>query len=356
MASIDVFIPCYNYGRFLRQSVDSVRTQGIRELRILIIDDASTDDSLTVARELAQADPRIHVIGHPQNLGHIATYNEGIDWVEADYMLLLSADDLIAPGALRRAIDLMEAHPRMAFVHGRHVEFKEAAGAIIPLRCVRGHYVRLKEAAGPEEGSKAGATVLSGLDFIRQCCADVYNPVGTVTAVVRGRLQKQVGGYRPSLPHSGDFEMWLRLAAHGDVGMVHAVQGYTRIHESNMRHQYISGEHMVRDYRQRLAAFEAFFAEAKGLVPELPALAALARRRLAEEVFWDASRRFEAAGTDSVDELLALALAIDPAIARSPAWAKLRVKRVLGVRLSRFLLSLLERCRQRPPLLVGQKP
>ena len=63
------------------------------------------DDSEKVGTELASRDPRILYRRHLVNRGHIATYNEGIEWAEGDYLLVLSADDLLTPGALggRRA-------------------------------------------------------------------------------------------------------------------------------------------------------------------------------------------------------------------------------------------------------------
>lgn len=57
MASVDVIIPNYEYGRFLRDCVTSVLRQNIEALRVLIIDNASTDDSVEVARALAREDP-----------------------------------------------------------------------------------------------------------------------------------------------------------------------------------------------------------------------------------------------------------------------------------------------------------
>ena len=68
MVNVDVVVPCYNYGRFLEACVGSVLEQSVRDLRVLIIDDASSDDSLSVARKLAEADPRVSVIAHSQNL------------------------------------------------------------------------------------------------------------------------------------------------------------------------------------------------------------------------------------------------------------------------------------------------
>ena len=103
LARIDVVIPCYNYGRFLYQCVNSVLGQAGVDVRVLVIDDASPDNTAEVAAALARADSRVTVIRHSTNKGHINTYNEGIEWASADYMLLLSADDYLLPGALCRA-------------------------------------------------------------------------------------------------------------------------------------------------------------------------------------------------------------------------------------------------------------
>src|SRR3954452_6789000 len=94
VGSVGVVVPCYRYGHFLQDAVDSVLDDPTLDVRVLIVDDASPDDSAERARELARRDPRIEVAVHPENRGHIATYNEGLlEWCDADYTVLLSADD-----------------------------------------------------------------------------------------------------------------------------------------------------------------------------------------------------------------------------------------------------------------------
>ena len=127
MQQIDVIIPCYNYGRFLRDCLHSVLTQDGCAVRVLLIDDCSTDDSLVTARALVAGEPRVELRAHGVNKGHIATYNEGIDWLSAPLMLLLSADDIVAPGAFARALALMEARTDMAFLYGQSLRFREGA-------------------------------------------------------------------------------------------------------------------------------------------------------------------------------------------------------------------------------------
>src|SRR5437868_11351838 len=121
MAKVDIVVPCYNYGSFLEACVGSILSQSVRDLRVLIIDDASVDDSLPTARRLAETDARVSVISHAQNQGHIRTFNEGIAWASADYFLLLSADDLLLPGALARATEVMDRDAEVVLTHGPSV-------------------------------------------------------------------------------------------------------------------------------------------------------------------------------------------------------------------------------------------
>ena len=118
MASIDVAVPCYQYGRYLRECVSSILTQDVENLRVLIIDNASTDDSVEVARQLAAEDARVELIAHATNQGATFSYNEGIDWARADYFTLIDADDMMVPGCLSRAVAILDEQPEISFVHG----------------------------------------------------------------------------------------------------------------------------------------------------------------------------------------------------------------------------------------------
>jgi len=105
------------------------------DVRVLVIDDASPDNTAEVAAALAGKDPRVIIIRHATNKGHIKTYNEGIEWASADYMLLLSADDYLLPGALRRAAELMDAYPEVGFTFGNVIELSDD-GNEMPLESI----------------------------------------------------------------------------------------------------------------------------------------------------------------------------------------------------------------------------
>lgn len=263
MAKVDVVVPCYNYGRFLTDCVTSVLSQSILDVRVLIIDDASSDNTVEVATRLKASDSRVEFVPHASNVGHIRTYNEGIEWANGEYFLVLSADDLLVPGALERAASVMDQNPDIVLTFGECVTWQERNP--FPKVCPTQEYSWAR------------------CDLVREMSTSAANLVPTPTAVLRTRVQKTVGGYRETLPHSGDMEMWLRVAANGSVAHIDAVQAIYRKHPTAMSNSYCV--EMLADYRQRYLAFESFFAEYDGRLQGSLELRLLAQRTLARKVF-----------------------------------------------------------------------
>ncbi len=271
MSTIDVAVPCYQYGRFIADCIGSITAQKADGLRILIFDNGSTDDSLTIARELAARDPRIEVQSVTQNQGQKFSYNACIDWASADYFMILDADDLLAEGALARAIDVLDSDSRIAFCHG--VELREVfAAGTAP--------------AGPPDNGNAIWTIEDGDAFIHRLCLRPINPVGTSTVVMRTSAQKHAGYYNPALEHADDVEMWLRLARHGTVAETKAVQAMRRIHPHQL--SAYGGGTVLRDCEERLLAYDAFFATDGRSIAKAAAWNGEAHRSLAAKAYWSA--------------------------------------------------------------------
>ena len=178
MNSVDVIVivPCYRYGHFLRECVESVLMQSFGNVRVLILDDISPDNTAEVGAELAREDSRVTLVRHHINKGHIATYSEGIDWISGDYMLLLSADHyLLRDYILEKYVNLLDGHPEVGytFCPGEGV----GSGAAIELkgwlsdgqsihgkrdRIIKG-YVLLKELV-------RGNTIVAASGLVRREC------------------------------------------------------------------------------------------------------------------------------------------------------------------------------------------
>jgi glycosyltransferase involved in cell wall biosynthesis len=313
MNTVDVIIPCYKYGHLLRDCVRSVLAQEAVGVRVLIIDDASPDDTEVVARELAALDGRVEYRRHSVNQGHIATFNEGLEWTARDYTLLLSADDMLTPGALLRAARLMDAHPEVGLTYGRQIVLR--TGEPVP------------EVASSDDVDEL--QILTGSKFVEMVCASATNVVPTPSALVRTTLQKALGGYREDLPHAGDMEMWLRFAAHASVGVLDTEQAYYRIHGENMKLGYTR----IEDIRQRKEAFDIFFRECGSRLADAERIQALSHRGLAEVAFWEAYKSFDRGDLRICQELLEFATVADPTMRSHRSWTRLRWKLLIGPRL-----------------------
>lgn len=310
LPTVEVVVPCYNYGHLLPGCLDSILGQDGVEARVHIVDDASPDGSGEVAEQLAAADSRVRVTRHAVNKGHIATYNDGLAETTGDYVVLLSADDLIAPGAFRRATQLMEARPAVGFVYGFSRYFTEPAD--LPAR----------------PGDRARARVVSGPQWIERRLRKATNTISSPEVVVRGSLQRAVGGYRPDLPYSGDLEMWLRLAARADVGIITGVdQAYYRVHQHSMTRTSYKAE--IRDLQQRYLAFTAFLDKAGPSVADPDVARRHVARVLGASAAWRAARTLMTAPDQAAEaaEMEGWALRVAPDVVRTPEYRALRLAR-----------------------------
>lgn len=98
---LSVLVPAYNAAAYLAECVDSVMSQGVEGVELVVVDDCSTDGSAQVLGELTQRWPgAVHVRRHEQNRGLSAARNTLLDAAHGDYLWFLDADDKLMPGSL----------------------------------------------------------------------------------------------------------------------------------------------------------------------------------------------------------------------------------------------------------------
>jgi glycosyltransferase involved in cell wall biosynthesis len=299
MASVDIVIPCYQHGHFLRDCVDSVLGQHVNDLRILIIDNASTDSSPRVARELAARDSRIEIVLRPRNLGPHASFNEGVDWASADYLMILCSDDLLAPGSLARMVSVMEQHPQISFAYGDDVHWREGEPFPEPR----------------EAGPPTAWRVRDGTDFIVERCRNPEAYIAAGMVLARTSAHKAAGHYRSDLPHTDDFEMLLRLARLGSVADTHAVVGVKRMHGHNRTRDFLAER--TRDLDERVAALESFFSREGRAMADADWLLRLGKRSIAERAYWCAVKDLTRSRGSAI-ALFRLAIRLDPRVVLIP--------------------------------------
>ena len=113
-----MIIPTFNRSRYLAETLDSVLGQDFTDFTVLVSDNASDDDTAAVMARYE--DPRVQYLRRSENIGWLRNFNEALAATRTRFVAVLNDDDLMAPGALTRAVAMLESHPRVGMVHAAH--------------------------------------------------------------------------------------------------------------------------------------------------------------------------------------------------------------------------------------------
>lgn len=198
---VSVVMPAYNTAGTIQGAIASVLQQSEPSFELLVVDDGSADD--TVDRVSGFDDPRIRLLRRDHG-GAAAARNAGVAAARAPIIALLDSDDLILPRFLEVMAGALDADPAAGFAHTNAYMLDDESGR------VRREVAMARYRPSPLPGS---AEELH-LSLLRQNY--VYN-----AAAVPRTVFERLGGFDESLGAGIDYEMWLRIAAHGYT----AVQG-----------------------------------------------------------------------------------------------------------------------------------
>ena len=108
-----VVVPLHDGGPYVEGCLQSILGQQLAgsDLELVVVDDASTDDSAVRAQAVCDADPRARLLRHAQNGGTLRARRDGVLATRGEYVLLVDQDDELAPGALARVDEALRAHP-----------------------------------------------------------------------------------------------------------------------------------------------------------------------------------------------------------------------------------------------------
>jgi glycosyltransferase involved in cell wall biosynthesis len=206
---------CHSYGRYLRKAIESILEQRSCTVEVIVMDDASTDETAEILRSYRN-EPRVRVVRHETRRGHLRSNNAGLALARGEFVGIFDADDfLLRDDAVARKVEIFDRHPKVGFVYSAHLLVDENDAAFRLFRPWPEDYVR----SGREEFAH----------LVRSC----YVPHSStlVRRSAHGRLDEV---YDLTLPYSADWDIWLRVAARFDVGYIaDTLQAY-RQHRSQM--------------------------------------------------------------------------------------------------------------------------
>ena len=185
-------IPVYNGEAFLAEALESVLTQDFTDFEVVVVDDGSTDGTAGILADHAARDPRIKVIAQP-NGGIVSALNTGLARCRGEFVARMDADDVALPHRLSFQVAWLDAHPGCVLVGGYAVS-RDAAGKVTH-----------RTTGGRHRRTDLGV-------FPPRICVSMH-PLITL----RRSALEAVGAYRADHPHAEDYDLFIRLAAHGTL-------------------------------------------------------------------------------------------------------------------------------------------
>ena len=208
MAKVGVVIPCYNYGQYLEEAIDSVLRQTYTDYEIVVVDDGSND--LLTKHVLRNIDkPKTRVI-HIENSGVAVARNVGIEALDCEYILPLDADDKIAATYLEKIVPILDARAYVSIVNSEAEYFGDLSGKIVVEHC-------------------------------NKLPQMLFHNFILVTSLFRKSDWKKVGGFSSKMVDGAeDTDFWISIAALG--GMVYTVPEtlfYYRIKRNSRQRNFL---------------------------------------------------------------------------------------------------------------------
>lgn len=190
-ADLSVILANYNHARLLPRALDAILAQSVRPREIVLLDDGSTDDSMSVLEGYARREPAIRLFRNPRNMGVCATYNLGLSLATTEWSVLAAADDYLLPGFLEKTLAQLERHPHAGLCFA-YDSFQKGDAEVWP--------------------NPSGWTDAPGYFAPDDVCRLVRHCLPGHATVIRRQALIDAGGYRPELAWYSDWFALLTVA------------------------------------------------------------------------------------------------------------------------------------------------
>lgn len=236
---VSVVLPVYRGAAHVGAAVESVLGQTFSDFELLVLDDASPDESVAIVESFG--DPRVRVLVNERNLGQVATLNRGLREARGEYVARLDQDDVCLPERFERQAALLEEQPKVAVV-GTWVDVVDESGVVV---------------------DRSRPLLDDVVDELYAILVDRL-PLAHPAVMLRREAALALGGYDETVRYCEDQDLWRRLVLAGHELRV--------VPEPLLRYRVHAGQqsslHAEEQRRNNEAAIERFVA---AVVPEVDA-------------------------------------------------------------------------------------
>lgn len=235
MPKVSIVLPNYNYARYIDERIQSLLNQTYKDFELIILDDASTDNSVELIQKYTE-DPRVITKFYGENSGvPYKRWNDGAELAQGEYLLIAGADDSCHPTLLEKLVEKLDTHPSVGLAFAQSLETDSDGNHVCSLIQWTNEldYERWK-VDFVEEGKKE----LQYLLF--------HNTIPTASSVLmRRKIFNEVGKFKISLRMAADYLLWIQMLMVSDIAFISEPLNYFRRHIGTVTSKAsLNGTHM----------------------------------------------------------------------------------------------------------------
>lgn len=238
----------YNHEKFVQEAVQSVLDQSFQDFELIIIDDASTDNTVNIIKRFN--DKRIHLTVLAQNQGQFVATNLGLEKARGEYIGILNSDDAFHPEKLNKQITFLENNSNIAAVFSFAEMINENNR---PFTNINNPYSYIFN-----QPNRSRHKWLHYFFFYGNC---LCHP----SVLIRSKCHQELGHYDPRFANCADLQFWIKLTAKYNIHIIHEKLTKFRIleKEGNMSGNSTESQKRMRweDYQAKLLYFNGLLSE-----------------------------------------------------------------------------------------------
>lgn len=221
---VSIIIPSFNQGRYIRETIDSALSQDYRPLEVVVMDGASTDDTVAVLESYGEI-PELRWRSE-RDAGVTDGVNKGLREARGEILMIQSSDDFFVPGAVRAMVEAFERYPEAGLIYGDYQDVDS------------------------QSRPSGYPTNLPQFDLLAYLAKFMFIP--QASAFFRAEAARAAGPWRDDISYAADAEFYLRLARLVPVRKVDVVVSHYRRHEEQ---RDASGAKIIRDWTKAVEPY-----------------------------------------------------------------------------------------------------
>lgn len=217
---VTVICLCYNHEKFVTEALESVINQSYKNIEIIIIDDASSDNSVKIIENWLQKFPQIQFIKNESNLGNTKSFNKASKYAQGDYLIDFATDDILITDCIEKQIHQFEnsTYKNLGLVYGNAENINENS-------TFNSYYFDVSDDKKVIEKRPTGDIYKNVIDSGNSICS--------VSAMILKKVFDELNGYDENLVYE-DLDFWIRLSRNYEIDFIDTILIKKRITENSL--------------------------------------------------------------------------------------------------------------------------